>query len=139
MVAGEPGARITVTLVWGAGQRDRQTVAIPPLSRAYAKYPLEFTAGADNNDARMEIAGAGQGSFHIGAVSLMPADNIRGFRPDTTGLLKQQRNGMWRWPGGKYLSAHEWRDAIGDPDKRPPRADLVRSGFQPNDVGTTSS
>ena len=31
---------------------------------------------------------------------------------------------------------HEWRDAIGDPDKRPPRWDPVRGGFQPNDVGT---
>ena len=136
VLAGEAGARITVSLVWGAGEGDRQTVAIPPLSRAYAKFPLKFTAGADNNNARIEVAGTGQGSFHIGAVSLMPADNVHGFRPDTTGLLKQQRNGMWRWPGGNYLSAHEWRDAIGDPDKRPPRADLVRSGFQPNDVGT---
>lgn len=136
VLAGEPGARITVSLAWGAGDGNRQTVAIPPLSRTFAKFPLKFTAGADNNDARIEIAGTGEGSFHIGAISLMPADNVHGFRPDTTGLLKQQRNGMWRWPGGNYLSAHEWRDAIGDPDKRPPRADLVRSGFQPNDVGT---
>jgi alpha-L-arabinofuranosidase len=29
-----------------------------------------------------------------------------------------------------------WRYAIGDPDNRPPRADAVRGGFQPNDVGT---
>ena len=45
----------------------------------------------------------------------MPADNIRGFRPDTIALLKQQRSGMWRSPGGNYRSAFEWRDAIGDP------------------------
>ena len=43
---------------------------------------------------------------------------------------------MWRWPGGNFLSAHEWRDAIGDIDKRPPRWDPVWNALQPNDVGT---
>ena len=43
---------------------------------------------------------------------------------------------MYRFPGGNFLSAHEWRDAIGDPDKRPPRWDPVWSALQPNDVGT---
>jgi len=66
----------------------------------------------------------------------MPADNVRGFRPDTIGFLKQLRSGMYRFPGGNFLSAHEWRDAIGDPDWRPPRWDPVWSALQPNDVGT---
>ncbi len=75
-------------------------------------------------------------SFHVGAVSLMPADNNHGFRTDTIALLKAQRNGMYRWPGGNFLSAHEWRDAIGDIDKRPPKWDPVWNALQPNDVGT---
>jgi alpha-L-arabinofuranosidase len=136
VLAGTPGAKVAVSLVWGAGPADRQSLPISGLAASYARFPLRFTAGADNKDARIEISATGQGSFHIGAVSLMPADNIRGFRPDTIALLKAQRSGMWRWPGGNYLSAHEWRDAIGDPDKRPPRLDPVRGGFQPNDVGT---
>jgi len=136
VLASEPGAKVTVSLVWGAGPGDRQVVSITGLGASYSKFPLKFTAGGDNSDGRIEIAGTGQGSFHIGAVSLMPADNIRGFRPDTTGLLKQQRSGMYRFPGGNFLSAHEWRDAIGDPDRRPPRWDSVRPGVQPNDVGT---
>ena len=136
VLAGEPGAKISVSLVWGDGPGSRQVVPITSLRASYAKVPLKFTAGGDSKDGRIEISGTGQGSFHIGAVSLMPADNIRGFRPDTIALLKQQRSGMWRWPGGNYLSAFEWRDAIGDPDKRPPRLDAVRGGFQPNDVGT---
>jgi alpha-N-arabinofuranosidase len=136
VLAGDAGAKVTVSLVWGAGTGDRQVLPIKGLGTSYSKVPLKFTAGADNKDGRLEIAGTGQGAFHIGAVSLMPADNLRGFRPDTIALLKEQRSGMYRWPGGNYLSAHEWRDAIGDPDKRPPRRDPVRSGFQPNDVGT---
>ena len=136
VLAGAPGAKVTVSLVWGDGPGGRQAIPITSLGPSYSKSPLKFTAGGDSKDGRIEISGMGQGSFHIGAVSLMPADNIRGFRPDTIGLLKQQRSGMWRFPGGNYLSAHEWRDAIGDPDKRPPRPDPVRNGFQPNDVGT---
>ena len=92
VLAGTPGARITATLVWGTGPGDRQAVPITGLRESYAKFPLKFTAGGDNNDGRIEITGTGRGSFHIGAVSLMPADNIRGFRPDTTSLLKQLRS-----------------------------------------------
>ena len=136
VLRGEPGTKVAVTLVWGPGPGDRQVIPIARLGTSYSKFPLKFTAGGDSKDGRIEISATGQGSFHIGAVSLMPADNIRGFRLDTITLLKQQRSGMWRWPGGNYLSAHEWRDAVGDPDKRPPRPDPVRSGFQPNDVGT---
>jgi alpha-L-arabinofuranosidase len=136
VLAGDPGAKVTVSIVWADGPGGRHVIPITGLTASYKKFPLSFTGGGDANDARLEISGSGQGSFHIGAISLMPADNIRGFRADTTALLKEQRNGMWRFPGGNFLSAHEWRSAIGDPDKRPPRADPVRSGFQPNDVGT---
>ncbi|HSW49395.1 MAG TPA: hypothetical protein VLH09_04430 [Bryobacteraceae bacterium] len=136
VLAGEPGARVTVTLVWGAGPGDYQVVPITNLRASFSKHPLKFTSGGDAGDGRIVIAGTGKGSFRIGAVSLMPADNIRGFRPDTTSLLRDQRSGMWRWPGGNFLSAHEWREAIGDPDKRPPIWDPVWSAVQPNDVGT---
>jgi alpha-N-arabinofuranosidase len=97
---------------------------------------LRFTAGGDTDSGRIEIAATGAGSFHVGAASLMPAANIRGFRPEVIALLKQLRSGMYRFPGGNFLSAHEWRDAIGDPDKRPPKWDPVWSALQPNDVGT---
>jgi alpha-N-arabinofuranosidase len=136
VLAGDPAAKVTVSLVWGPGPADRQVVPISGLGKSYSKFPLKFTAGGDSDNGRIEIAGTGRGSFHIGAVSLMPADNIRGFRRDTTSLLRELRSGMWRWPGGNFLSAHEWREAIGDPDKRPPRWDPVWSAVQPNDVGT---
>jgi alpha-N-arabinofuranosidase len=97
VLAGMPGSKVTVSLVWGDGTGGRQVLPITSLGASYSKFPLKFTAGGDTKDGRIEISGTGQGSFHIGAVSLMPADNIRGFRPDTVGLLKQQRSGMWRF------------------------------------------
>lgn len=136
VLAGEPGAAVVISLVWGSGPSERQAIPITGLKTAYGKFPVRFTAGGDTGNGRIEITATGTGSFHIGAASLMPADNIRGFRPDVIALLKQLRSGMYRFPGGNFLSAHEWRDAIGDPDKRPPRWDPVWSALQPNDVGT---
>ena len=136
VLQGDSGAAVTVSLIWGSGPGERQTIPIKDLHSTYAKFALKFTAGADTDDGRIEIAATRTGSFHVGAVSLMPADNIHGFRRDTTALLARLHSGMYRFPGGNYLSAFDWRDGIGDPDRRPPRWDPVWSFLQPNDVGT---
>ena len=136
VLAGDPGVAVRVSLTWGAGPGNKQTIPITGLKTTYMKFPLHFTARGDTDDGRIEIAATGNGSFHVGAVSLMPADNIHGFRRDTTDLLKQLHSGMYRFPGGNFISAYEWRDAIGDPDRRPSRWDPVWSALQPNDVGT---
>ncbi len=135
VLAGDPGANLTVTLVWGDGPNDRQSVPIKGLQPEYSKFHFTITPLADTDNGRIEIAGTGQGAFHVGAVSLMSADNIGGFRADTTLLLRDQHSGMWRFPGGNFISAYEWRDTIGDIDKRPPRWDPVWNALQPNDVG----
>ena len=135
ILAGDAGAKVAVSLVWGANPNERQTVATGKLG-AYARFPLSFQAQADSDNARLEITGTGTGAFHIGAVSLMPANHDHGFRPEVIAALKQLRSGVYRFPGGNFVSAHEWRDAIGDPDKRPPKLDPAWSAVQPNDVGT---
>ena len=116
--------------------RDRQTVTISTIGAAYRKFPLRYTAAADTDDATLEITGTGKGSFHVGAVSLMPADNIEGFRPEVVAALKQLRFGVLRFPGGNFVSSYEWRNGVGDIDKRPPIFDPVWHAVQPNDVGT---
>lgn len=129
------GCRLKVALRWGAGDHDLQTVEIGAISRAYAKIPFSFTAGADSRDATFGVTGTGSGDFHAGAVSLMPADNLEGFRPDTTALLRQLHSGFWRLPGGNFLSDWNWYDAVGDRDKRPPMYDYAWNAMQSNDVG----
>ena len=131
---GTPGTKVSVTLSWGTGDSDKQ-IATFTLDRDYRKFPLSFNPKADSADAALEISGTGSGDFHIGAVSLMPADNMQGFRPDTIALLKQLHSGMWRLPGGNFLSDWDWHDAIGDPDKRRPMFDHAWNAMQVNDVG----
>jgi alpha-N-arabinofuranosidase len=131
---GTPGARVKVALVWGSGANDRQTISLVALTSSYKKYPLAFTSAADTTDAAIEITGAGTGNFHIGTLSLMPADNIEGFRADTIPLIRQIKSGFWRY-GGNYTSNLIWYHTIGDRDKRPPDWDNAWSAMQTNDLG----
>ena len=78
----------------GQESADRQTVTVGSLGAAFHKFPLRYTATADTDDATLEITGTGTGAFHVGAVSLMPADNIEGFRPEVIAALKQLRFGV---------------------------------------------
>jgi alpha-L-arabinofuranosidase len=136
VLAGTLGTVVRITLIWGKDPGDRQAVTVHVLGTSYSKIPLKFEAKADTDDATLEIAGTGTGSFRVGAVSLMPADNIEGFRPEIIAALKQLRFGVLRFPGGNFVSSYEWRYGVGDMDKRPPIFDPVWHAVQPNDVGT---
>jgi alpha-N-arabinofuranosidase len=132
---GTAGSKLKVSLVWGEGANDRQTIAFATLSDVYKKFPLSFTAGADSDAGAVEITGTGSGNFHVGAVSLMPADNVQGFRRDTVALLRTLHSGMWRLPGGNFLSDWNWYDSVGDIDRRTPMFDSAWNQMQTNDVG----
>jgi alpha-N-arabinofuranosidase len=132
---GTPGSTVKATLIWGDGASDRQTVSFAHLTSAYATFPFRLTAKAGSNDASFEITGTGTGSFHVGTVSLMPTDNVDGFRPDTIALLHQLHSGFWRLPGGNFLSDWSWYNGVGPRDKRPPTYDYAWNAMQSNDVG----
>ncbi len=136
VVAGEPSARARVSLIWGEGENAREDIVLPALSAAYTRHPLAFTSPVATNDARIEVTASGNGKVRIGVMSLMPTDNIEGFRAEAVAALKQIDAGVYRFPGGNFVSAHEWRNAIGPRDKRPPIYDPVWKAVQPNDVGT---
>src|SRR5258708_2932795 len=135
-LAGGSGAKIAVSLIWGDGSDQRQIIIPDSRSEKYVKFPLSFTAGADTDNGRLAITGTGTGSFHVGMVSLMPAENVEGFRADMVALLKELDSGIYRWPGGNFVSGYNWRDGIGDRDKRPARYDYAWSTVEYNDVGT---
>jgi alpha-N-arabinofuranosidase len=134
-LAGTPGAAVSVSLIWGPNPGDRQTVGAGALAGGYVKVPLAFTARADTSEGRLEIVGTGTGSFHVGVVSLMPADNVSGFKAATIAYLKELGIEIARWPGGNFVSAYDWRDGIGDRDRRPPRRELAWNGMESNDMG----
>lgn len=65
----------------------------------------------------------------------MPADNVHGFKAATIRWLKELGIEIARWPGGNFVSAYDWRDGVGDRDRRPPRRELAWNGLESNDMG----
>lgn len=101
----------------------------------YSKFEYRFTAASTTDDAKLTLNVLG-GDAEVGTLSLMPADNVRGMRKDTLALLKQMGGTIYRWPGGNFVSGYDWRDGIGDRDKRPPRKNPAWTGVEHNDFGT---
>ena len=136
---------IRVSLIWGGGKDERDIKIINKgLVRSYGfgkfptgfnGFPLGFNSGATTDNGRLEIVGLGEGTFQIGTVSLMPGDDINGMRADTLKLLKELNSPVYRWPGGNFVSGYDWRDGIGDRDKRPPRKNPAWKGIEHNDFG----
>ena len=136
VAAADPGALpLRVALIWGPAPGDRQTVEIDSLGSDYRTVPLAFKAGASSETARLEITSGGLEAFRVGTVSLMPADNVDGFRPEVLAALRELNAPVFRWPGGNFVSGYDWRDGLGDRDKRPPRKNPAWSGVEHMDVG----
>ena len=134
VLAGTPQATpVIVRLVLENGEVLSETVK--KLDVRFQTYPLNFKPSASSKDARLEIVSSGSGQFRIGTVSLMPADNIKGWRTDVVALLKELDAPIYRWPGGNFVSGYNWRDGIGERDKRPPRKNPAWKGVEHNDVG----
>ena len=136
ILAGDASAApIEVSLVWGDKPKERKTVTIKKIANEFDTYPFTIKAGASTDEARLEIVGAGKGRFRIGTVSIMPDDNIKGFRKDTLALLKELNSPVYRWPGGNFVSGYDWKEGVGPRDKRPPRTNPAWTGMEYNDVG----
>jgi alpha-N-arabinofuranosidase len=134
VLTSEKEIEVALTLIWGSGANERETVTVPS-TRTWTTQTFQFSPKAATTTGRLEITGKGLGKLRVGAVSLMPSDNVKGFRADTLALLKEMDCKILRMPGGNFISAQDWKYTIGDLDKRPPIMDPVWKAVQPNDVG----
>jgi len=124
---------IEVSLI--ASDNQSQTITINKIESDYIKVPIEFISPLSTDEAKLKIQAKGKGKFKLATASLMPADNVKGMRADTLELLKQLDAPIYRWPGGNFVSGYNWRDGIGDPDKRPTFKNPAWSGLEYNDFG----
>lgn len=122
---------VKVSLAAG-GDSQSQTVGID--DSQYIRFPFgfKFLRPTEHASLLLEVSDS---PCLIGAVSLMPADNVRGFRRDTLELLKQLNAPIYRWPGGNFVSGYDWRDGLGPRDKRPTRKNPAWTGIDSNDMG----
>jgi alpha-N-arabinofuranosidase len=50
--------------------------------------------------------------------------NVRGLRKQLVDALARIKPGVIRWPGGCFADQYDWRDGVGDRDKRPRRTNF---------------
>lgn len=131
--AGETRSIVTVSFASDKQGAQSETFTVP--QGDYQKFPYTFTASADSLKATLSVE-VKTGEAFIGTLSIMPDDNVRGMRADTIEVLKELDAPIYRWPGGNFVSGYNWRDGIGDRDRRPPRKNPAWTGVEHNDFGT---
>jgi alpha-N-arabinofuranosidase len=65
-----------------------------------------------------------------------PLSDERGFRTDVMEVLRSLRMPMVRYPGGNFVSNHDWRHAVGPRDQRPRRPDFAWRSIETHQFGT---
>lgn len=133
--APEGRGSVALRLAAGDAPSEQRTFTIELRDREYVRIPFSVAMPATTRQGRFEIQAIGA-PLEVGTASLMPADNVRGMRRDTLALLKELNAPLYRWPGGNFVSGYNWRDGIGDRDRRPPRKNPAWQGIEHNDFGT---
>jgi alpha-N-arabinofuranosidase len=127
--------RIEVHFHWSDRKEDHKAFKMPVKVGDFYKIEFAYKPTGDFDNVMLEIEAFGKGTFTVGCVSLMPSDNVNGMRAETLALLKRLNSPVYRWPGGNFVSGYDWKDGVGDRDKRPPRKNPAWRGVEPNDFG----
>jgi dipeptidyl aminopeptidase/acylaminoacyl peptidase/alpha-L-arabinofuranosidase len=103
----------------------------------WVKYSARLVPSAGDTNATLTIEFRGPGTLWIDNASLMPEDNIGGWRPDVVAAVRALKPGIIRFGGSalddENLGDFEWRDTLGDPDRRKPFR--AWGGLQPTGPG----
>ena len=121
---------VSVTL-WGTG-KTYATAAFKPTEH-WQRFEAVLTPTESDAHATLTISFVGPGTIWIDQVSLMPTDNVFGWRRDVAEALKALKPGIIRF-GGSTIEGFEWTATIGDPDKRVPFT-TCWGGLEPGNAG----
>jgi alpha-L-arabinofuranosidase len=103
---------------------------------AWHHFSAQLANGEFEGRASFAIAVPPGASVVMDGLSLVPEDNVRGWRKEVVEALKRVRPPIIRFPGGCFASFYDWRDGIGPRANRCPRESEYWGGLENNDVGT---
>jgi alpha-N-arabinofuranosidase len=126
---------VEIRLAWGDRPDEGQSIILGDVGLAYRKIPFRFHAGATTESASLSVLLSQPAYLWLANLSLMPADSVRGLRADTLALIHELNAPLYRWPGGNFVSGYDWKDGIGDRDRRPPRWERAWNDVEDNDFG----
>jgi alpha-N-arabinofuranosidase len=112
------------------------TAKLKGMSPQWQKFSARMTSKGETDRVVFEILAEGEGEIWVDKVSLMPADNLQGWRRDVVETIRDARPALVRF-GGSVCDPGEyrWKNGIGDRDLRVPFPNKVWGRLDPNDVG----
>jgi alpha-N-arabinofuranosidase len=109
---------------------------LPKASSAWRRYEAQMESRGETDRAVFELRAEGRGTLWADKLSLMPSDNLDGWRRDVVDVIRDAHPAIVRWGGsscdpGKY----RWKSGIGDRDLRTPFTNEIWGRIDPDDVG----
>jgi hypothetical protein len=92
-----------------------------PAERKWERIQFHLSCTADDPAGTLLVSLQGKGKVWLGAASLIPADNYKGFHRGVLDITKERHPTLIRWPSGCLCEAYLWTDGIGPVDSRPSR------------------
>jgi alpha-L-arabinofuranosidase len=112
------------------------TAKLPRLSDQWRKCSVQLTSKGETDRVVFELCLEGDGQAWADKLSLMPADNLMGWRPDVVQAVKDMHPAIVRWGGSACdPGEYRWKEGIGNRDRRTPFLNKVWGRIDPNDVG----
>ncbi len=99
----------------------------------WQKFGARLVASRRDDNATLTIEFQGPGTLWLDDISLLPIRTVGGWRPDVVAALRDLRPGIIRLGGNAVEDTYEWKDTVGDPDRRRPFR--AWGGLQPTGPG----
>ncbi|HEV2391572.1 MAG TPA: alpha-L-arabinofuranosidase C-terminal domain-containing protein [Verrucomicrobiae bacterium] len=134
-----PHLKATVRLKVPLPTENWLTLASAPLSafsKQWQKQALQLASIGGTDRVVFELHVEGEGHLWADKLSLMPGDNLEGWRQDVIEATREVHPSIVRWGGSAVdPGAYRWKNGIGDRDQRVPFPNKNWGRIDPNDVG----
>jgi alpha-L-arabinofuranosidase len=109
---------------------------LPKPGLEWGKFSGKLVAKGTTDRAVFEVEASGRGHLWLDKLSLMPGDNVDGWRRDVVEATRELGPPIIRWGGSTVdPGPYHWADATGDRDLRPSFVNNVWGRRDTNDVG----
>jgi len=107
---------------------------VAPFTALQDRYEFSVTFPRTET-VRLDLLFDFEGGIYLSWVSMMPDDNMKGFRRDVVECLRKAQVPIMRFPGGCFVSFYDWESSVGPRERREPQESHYWGGLEENDVG----
>ncbi len=109
---------------------------LPRPASAWERFETRFISKGTTDAAVLEVEVSGRGRLWLDKLSLMPEDNVQGWRKDVVEATRELGPPVIRWGGSTVdPGGYRWKEAVGDRDLRRPFVNTKWGRRDTNDVG----